>query len=353
MTQEEYVSDAVDLLKKLIATPSVSRNEKDAADIMEQTIRKYGFEPHREANNIWIIDPHYDESRPTLLLNAHIDTVKPVASWTRNPFSPDIEEGVLYGLGSNDCGGGLCSLLQIFRMLTAKPQQYNLIYLASAEEEVSGTNGVALALKELPPISFGVVGEPTGMQPAIGEKGLMVLDCTVMGKSGHAARNEGINAIYEALPVIEQFKNFAFPKVSRLLGPVKLTVTQIKAGTQHNVIPDRCEFVVDVRTNELYRNEEAFELLREAIPCTIVPRSFRLNSSRIDREHPFMQRAALLELEAFGSPTLSDQAQMPFTTVKIGPGASERSHTAGEYIDKEEIRRAITLYIRLLDGLKL
>ena len=181
----------------------------------------------------------------------------------------------------------------------------------------------------------------------------MVLDCTVMGKSGHAARNEGINAIYEAMPIIDQFRKFAFPKVSRMLGPVKLSVTQIKAGTQHNVIPDRCEFVVDVRTNELYSNEEAFELLRDAIPCTIVPRSFRLNSSRIDREHPFMQRAAMLQLEPFGSPTLSDQAQMPFTTVKIGPGASERSHTAGEYIDKEEIRQAIALYLRLLDGLSL
>ena len=236
MTQEEYVSDAVDLLKKLIATPSVSRNEKDAADIMEQTIRKYGFEPHREANNIWMIDPHYDESRPTLLLNAHIDTVKPVASWTRNPFSPDVEEGVLYGLGSNDCGGGLCSLLQIFRMLTAKPQQYNLIYLASAEEEVSGKDGITRALPLLPHIDLAIVGEPTGMNPAVAEKGLMVLDVIAHGKSGHAARNEGVNAIYEALDDMRWIRDYKFEKVSEFLGPTKMTLTVVNAGTQHNVV---------------------------------------------------------------------------------------------------------------------
>ena len=231
MTQEEYVSDAVDLLKKLIATPSVSRNEKEAADIMEQTIRKYGFEPHREANNIWIIDPHYDESRPTLLLNAHIDTVKPVASWTRNPFSPDVEEGVLYGLGSNDCGGGLCSLLQIFRMLTAKPQQYNLIYLASAEEEVSGKDGITRALPLLPHIDLAIVGEPTGMNPAVAEKGLMVLDVIAHGKSGHAARNEGVNAIYEALDDMRWIRDYKFEKVSEFLGPTKMTLTVVNAET--------------------------------------------------------------------------------------------------------------------------
>ena len=238
MTQEEYVSDAVDLLKKLISTPSVSRNEKEAADIMEQTIRSYGFEPHREANNVWIIDPHYDESRPTLLLNAHIDTVKPVASWTRNPFSPDVEEGVLYGLGSNDCGGGLCSLLQIFRMLTVKPQQYNLIYLASAEEEVSGKDGISRALPLLPHIDLAIVGEPTGMNPAVAEKGLMVLDVIAHGKSGHAARNEGVNAIYEALDDMRWIRDYKFEKVSEFLGPTKMTLTVVNAGTQHNVIPD-------------------------------------------------------------------------------------------------------------------
>ena len=208
MTQEQYVSDAVQLLKKLIDTPSVSRNEKDAADIMEQTIRSYGFEPQREANNLWIIDPHYDESRPTLLLNAHIDTVKPVASWSRDPFSPDVEDGVLYGLGSNDCGGGLCALLQIFRMLTEKPQSYNLVYLASAEEEVSGKDGITRALPLLPHIDLAIVGEPTGMNPAVAEKGLMVLDVIAHGKSGHAARNEGVNAIYEALDDMRWIRDY-------------------------------------------------------------------------------------------------------------------------------------------------
>lgn len=260
MTQEQYVSDAVQLLKKLIATPSVSRNEKDAADIMEQTIRSYGFEPQREANNLWIIDPHYDESRPTLLLNAHIDTVKPVASWSRDPFSPDVEDGVLYGLGSNDCGGGLCSLLQIFRMLTEKPQSYNLIYLASAEEEVSGKDGITRALPLLPHIDLAIVGEPTGMNPAVAEKGLMVLDVIAHGKSGHAARNEGVNAIYEALDDMRWIRDYKFEKVSEFLGPTKMTLTVVNAGTQHNVIPDKCTMLVDIRTNEFYDNEEVYEL---------------------------------------------------------------------------------------------
>ena len=345
---------ALDLLKELISTPSTSRDESATADIIEQYLQKNGFETHRAANNVWAIAPGYEVARPTLLLNSHHDTVRPVDGWNGHAYEARDEEDRIYGLGSNDAGASLVSLLHVFMALSSRLEPYNLIFLASAEEEVSGVNGIPLALKELPPITFGVVGEPTNMRPATGEKGLMVLDCTVYGKSGHAARDEGINAIYEAIPVIEEFRKFSFPKISKMLGPVKLTVTQIKAGTQHNVIPDRCEFVVDVRTNELYRNEEAFDLLRNAIPgCTIVPRSYRLNSSRIDREHPFMQRASLLGLEPFGSPTLSDQAQMPFTTVKIGPGASERSHTAGEYIIKTEIREAITLYMQLLDGVQI
>ncbi len=345
---------ALDLLKDLISTPSVSREEGATADIIENYLQKNGFETHRAVNNVWAVAPGFEVARPTLLLNSHHDTVRPVDGWEGHAFEVKDDGDRIYGLGSNDAGASLVSLLQVFIALSSRLQPYNLIFLASAEEEVSGVNGIPLALKELPPIAFGVVGEPTDMCPAVGEKGLMVLDCTVYGKSGHAARNEGVNAIYEAMPIIEEFRQFSFPKISKMLGPVKLTVTQIKAGTQHNVIPDRCEFVVDVRTNELYRNEEAFDLLRNAIPaCTIVPRSFRLNSSRIDKKHPFMQRAAILGLESFGSPTLSDQAQMPFTTVKIGPGSSNRSHTAGEYIVKNEIREAITLYMKLLDGLQL
>ena len=350
MLQEEYVSDAVELLKKLIATPSVSRNEKDAADIMEQTIRSYGFEPQREANNIWIIDPHYDESRPTLLLNAHIDTVKPVASWTRDPFSPDVEDGVLYGLGSNDCGGGLCSLLQIFRMLIQKPQRYNLIYLASAEEEVSGKDGITRALPLLPHIDLAIVGEPTGMNPAVAEKGLMVLDVIAHGKSGHAARNEGVNAIYEALDDMRWIRDYKFEKVSEFLGPTKMTLTVVNAGTQHNVIPDKCTMLVDIRTNEFYDNEEVFEFISQHLKSEVKAHSFRLKSSRIDPEHPLIKKCVAMGMKPFGSPTLSDQALMHFPSFKLGPGESSRSHSANEFIRISEIRDAIAKYETLLDG---
>ena len=350
MTQEQYVSDAVQLLKKLIATPSVSRNEKDAADIMEQTIRSYGFEPQREANNLWIIDPHYDESRPTLLLNAHIDTVKPVASWSREPFSPDVEDGVLYGLGSNDCGGGLCSLLQIFRMLTEKPQSYNLIYLASAEEEVSGKDGITRALPLLPHIDLAIVGEPTGMNPAVAEKGLMVLDVIAHGKSGHAARNEGVNAIYEALDDMRWIRDYKFEKVSEFLGPTKMTLTVVNAGTQHNVIPDKCTMLVDIRTNEFYDNEEVYEFIRQHLKSEVKAHSFRLKSSRIDPEHPLIRKCIAMGMKPFGSPTLSDQALMHFPSFKLGPGESSRSHSANEFIRFSEIRDAIAKYETLLDG---
>ena len=350
MTQEQYVSDAVQLLKKLIATPSVSRNEKDAADIMEQTIRSYGFEPQREANNLWIIDPHYDESRPTLLLNAHIDTVKPVASWSRDPFSPDVEDGVLYGLGSNDCGGGLCSLLQIFRMLTEKPQSYNLIYLASAEEEVSGKDGITRALPLLPHIDLAIVGEPTGMNPAVAEKGLMVLDVIAHGKSGHAARNEGVNAIYEALDDMRWIRDYKFEKVSEFLGPTKMTLTVVNAGTQHNVIPDKCTMLVDIRTNEFYDNEEVYEFIRQHLKSEVKAHSFRLKSSRIDPEHPLIKKCVAMGMKPFGSPTLSDQALMHFPSFKLGPGESSRSHSANEFIRISEIRDAIAKYETLLDG---
>ena len=350
MTQEQYVSDAVQLLKKLIATPSVSRNEKDAANIMEQTIRSYGFEPQREANNLWIIDPHYDESRPTLLLNAHIDTVKPVASWSRDPFSPDVEDGVLYGLGSNDCGGGLCSLLQIFRMLTEKPQSYNLIYLASAEEEVSGKDGITRALPLLPHIDLAIVGEPTGMNPAVAEKGLMVLDVIAHGKSGHAARNEGVNAIYEALDDMRWIRDYKFEKVSEFLGPTKMTLTVVNAGTQHNVIPDKCTMLVDIRTNEFYDNEEVYEFIRQHLKSEVKAHSFRLKSSRIDPEHPLIRKCVAMGMKPFGSPTLSDQALMHFPSFKLGPGESSRSHSANEFIRISEIRDAIAKYETLLDG---
>lgn len=350
MTQEEYVKDAVGLLSQLIATPSTSRNEKDAADIMEQTLRDYGFTPHREANNVWVIDPHFDEHKPTLLLNAHIDTVKPVDSWKRDPFAPTIEGDTLYGLGSNDCGGGLCSLLQTFRMLTEKTQNYNLIYLASAEEEVSGKDGISRALPLLPKINLAIVGEPTGMQPAVAEKGLMVLDVIAHGKSGHAARNEGVNAIYEALNDMRWIRDYKFEKVSPFLGPTKMTLTVVNAGTQHNVIPDKCTMLVDIRTNEFYDNEEVYHFICQHVKSEVKAHSFRLKSSRIDPEHPLIKKCVAMGMKPFGSPTLSDQALMPFPSFKLGPGESSRSHSADEFIRISEIADAIAKYKELLDG---
>jgi acetylornithine deacetylase len=353
MKYPELTDRAVELLKHLIATPSVSRSEEMAANIMEQAIRDLGFQPRREANNVWALDPRFDESRPTLLLNAHLDTVKPVATWTRNPYCPEQEDDVLYGLGSNDCGGGLVSLLQVFAWLTAKEQPYNVIYLASAEEEVSGKDGISRVLPLLPPVEVAIVGEPTGMQPAIAEKGLMVLDVVAHGTSGHAARGEGVNAIYEALEDLHFLHTHKFRKVSDLLGPTIMNVTMIHAGTQHNVVPDRCEMVVDIRTNEFYQNEFVFEFLKKRLKSEVTARSFRLHSSRIDPQHPIVRRCKSMGLKPFGSPTLSDQALMSFPSLKLGPGDSSRSHSADEFIRISEIAAAIETYIRLLDQINI
>ena len=351
---EQFVNDAVELLCRLIATPSVSRNERDAADILQQTISEdYGLDCRREANNIWITDPWFDEKRPTVLLNAHIDTVKPVSSWTRDPFAPTIEGDTLYGLGSNDCGGGLVSLLQTFRLLTQKQQPYNLVYLASAEEEVSGKDGIERVLPLLPPIDVAIVGEPTGLQPAIAEKGLMVLDIWAHGVSGHAARNEGVNAIYEALDDLLWLRSHRFERTSELLGPTLMNVTVIEAGTQHNVVPDTCHMVVDIRTNEYYQNEQVYEYICSHLRSEVKARSFRLHSSRIDPEHPLVSRCKAMGMQPFGSPTLSDQALMPFPSFKFGPGESSRSHSADEFIRISEIRKAIDVYTELLDGAQL
>ena len=350
MTAQQYTGEAVSLLSHLIATPSVSRDERRAADIMEEELTRCGFTPHREANNVWAIGPCQREDRPTLLLNAHIDTVKPVASYTRNPYEPSLEDGTLYGLGSNDCGGGLVSLLQVFRELSASERcPYNLVYLASAEEEVSGKDGISRALPLLPHVDVAIVGEPTGMQPAVAEKGLMVVDITAHGKSGHAARNEGVNAIYEALDDLCWIRSHRFDRVSRFLGPTKIQATVVNAGTQHNVVPDECKIVVDVRTNELYTNEEVFDIISSHCKSECRARSFRLHSSRIDLNHPLVERCVALGLQPFGSPTLSDQALMPFASLKLGPGQSARSHSADEYIKVSEIEHAIGLYLRLLE----
>ena len=350
MTAQQYTGEAVSLLSHLIATPSVSRDERRAADIMEEELTRCGFTPHREANNVWAIGSCQRENRPTLLLNAHIDTVKPVASYTRNPYEPSLEDGTLYGLGSNDCGGGLVSLLQVFRELSASERcPYNLVYLASAEEEVSGKDGISRALPLLPHVDVAIVGEPTGMQPAVAEKGLLVVDITAHGKSGHAARNEGVNAIYEALDDLCWIRSHRFDRVSRFLGPTKMQATVVNAGTQHNVVPDECKIVVDVRTNELYTNEEVFDIISSHCKSECRARSFRLHSSRIDLNHPLVERCVALGLQPFGSPTLSDQALMPFASLKLGPGQSARSHSADEYIKVSEIEHAIGLYLRLLE----
>ena len=350
---EQYY-EAIDLLKGMISRPSFSREETAVADYLQKCWSDAGHHVFRKGNNLWIIAPGFDFAKPTLLLNSHIDTVKPAAGWQKDPFLPEeTEDDRLYGLGSNDAGASVVSLYEAFTILSAKAQPYNLIFLASCEEEVSGKNGIECVLPEWPPIRSAVVGEPTGMRPAIAEKGLMVLDCVATGKAGHAARNEGVNAIYKAIEAINWFSTYQFPEKSDLLGPVKMTVTIIKAGTQHNVVPDRCEFTVDIRSNEFYSNERLFELIKEQVGCEIKARSFRLNSSRTEPEHPFVQRCLMLGKEPFGSPTLSDQALMCFPSVKIGPGDSARSHSADEYIYGPEIRDAITTYVRLLDGLAL
>ena len=344
--------DAIDILKGMISRPSFSRDEGLVADFLQQTWEKAGYKVNRSGDNLWLIAPGFDIEKPTLLLNSHVDTVKPASGWTRDPFTPEeTDEERLYGLGSNDAGASVVSLYECFRVLSEKEQPYNLIFLASCEEEVSGKNGLESVLPKLPPIAFAVVGEPTGMQPAVAEKGLMVLDCVSIGKSGHAARNEGINAIYLAMKDMEWFRTYQFPKKSDFLGPVKMSVTMIHAGTQHNVVPDRCEFTVDIRTNEFYSNERLFELIKQQVGCEVKARSFRLNSTRTDMNHPFVQRALLLGKTPFGSPTLSDQALMPFPSVKMGPGDSARSHAADEYIELMEIREAIDTYVRLLDGI--
>ncbi len=361
MNYNAMTSEAVELLEKLISTPSVSRDESSAADELMRFLldRSEGdngsYEVKRKGNNVWCVPKDFDESLPTILLNAHIDTVKPVAGWTHDPFKPTYDGDCLYGLGSNDCGGGLVSLMQVFLYEQKKRerQAYNLIYLASCEEEVSGKNGIESVLPLLPPIAFAIVGEPTGMQPAIAEKGLMVIDAVAHGKAGHAARNEGDNAIYHAIEDIRWISQWVFPKQTDLLGPVKNTVTIVNAGTQHNVIPDQCTFTIDVRSNECYTNEEIFEYLQSHLKSELKARSFRLCSSSIDVNHPFVIRCKNKGLIPYGSPTLSDQALMRFPSLKLGPGQSSRSHTADEYICKSEIDEAIKLYVELLEGLTL
>ncbi|QIL75668.1 M20 family metallo-hydrolase [Hymenobacter sp. HDW8] len=347
---EQLSEDAIALLIQLIQTQSFSREEDKTADVLFGFLTAHGAQPNRLGNNVWAVSKHFAPHKPTILLNSHHDTVKPGASWTADPFGAVLEGDKLIGLGSNDAGASAASLLATFLYFEQNPPAFNLICAITAEEEISGANGIRSILSQLGKIDLGIVGEPTQMDLAIAEKGLVVLDCVAHGRTGHAARDEGENALYKALDDIQWLRSYRFPNESEFLGPVKMTVTQIQAGSQHNVVPDTCRFVVDVRTNELYSNEDIVRIVREHVQADVTPRSVHLNSSRIDPTHPLVQRGANLGRKLFGSATLSDQAVMPFDTIKVGPGDSARSHTPDEYIYLSEVRAGIKGYIELLEG---
>ena len=337
----------------MIEIPSLSREENDVCNYLIEKFNSWGLVTNRSLNNIWIRNANWSEEKPVILFNSHVDTVRSGKGWTYDPFKATVEHDRLTGLGSNDAGASVVALLGAFRYFyNAENLPYNLIYCASAEEEISGQNGVASVLDQLGKIDLAIVGEPTQMHIAIAEKGLIVLDCEAKGRAGHAARDEGDNAIYKAIIDIQILENYKFPLESPLLGPVKMTVTQIEAGSQHNVVPDSCRFVIDVRTNEFYSNDEVFHKIEELINAEVNPRSFRLNSSGISPDHPLVKRGIAMGLNTYGSPTTSDQAVIPYPSIKMGPGDSARSHTANEYILISEIAAGIETYINLLDGLK-
>ncbi len=345
---------AIETLKQLIAIKSFSKEEEQASQLIADVLTSHGYQFHQKGNNIYAYSKDYVVGRYTLMLNSHLDTVKPCKNWESNPFEALIEDGKIVGLGSNDAGGCLVSLLAVFLLSEQCSLNFNRVFVASAEEEISGKGGMEFVLSEIGSIDVGIIGEPTQMEMAVAEKGLMVLDCMAFGKSGHAARTGGVNAITEAIKDIEWFHSFTFPETSSVLGAVKMTVTQIQAGTQHNVIPDSCNFVVDVRTNEKYQNKQALAIIQENVRCKIQPRSLRMNSSSIDSDHPLVLAAKKLKVPCFGSPTTSDQAVInTFPTVKIGPGNSARSHTANEFIYVQEINDGIAGYLNLLKTLKI
>lgn len=343
-------ADVLSLLRTLVSTPSISRGEDKTAEIIEGFLKEKGVETYRKVNNIWAYNQYFDVKKPTILLNSHHDTVKPNPGYTRDPFDAKIEGGKLFGLGSNDAGGCLVSLIATFLYFYDKPDlKYNLCLATTAEEEISGKNGLELIIPELGKLDFAVVGEPTLMDLAIAERGLMVLDCTAYGRAGHAAREEGENAIYKALRDIEWFRTFRFPKESELFGPIKMSVTIINAGSQHNVVPATCTFTVDVRVTDAYRNDEVLEIIRQNVTCQVQPRSTRLKPSSIDKNHPIVQAGIALGKSTYGSPTTSDQALLDIPSIKVGPGDSARSHMADEFIYVEEIRDGIETYIQMLE----
>lgn len=346
---DELFDDSLELLQKLIRIPSFSKEEEQTASAIDLFLQDRGIKTHRKNNNVWAFNQYFDTAKPTILLNSHHDTVLPNPGYTRDPFAADIEDGKLYGLGSNDAGGCLVSLMAVFLHFYGQENlKYNLCLAATAEEEISGKNGIELIIPELGQLDFAIVGEPTLMQLAIAERGLMVLDCIVHGKAGHAAREEGDNAIYKALPDIEWFRTYEFAKKSALFGPIKMSVTIIEAGSQHNVVPATCKFTVDVRVTDAYRNEEVLKIIQQNVGCDVIPRSTRLKSSSISTDHPIVKAGIALGRETYGSPTTSDQALLDIPSLKIGPGDSARSHMADEYIYVDEVKEGIALYIKLI-----
>ncbi len=351
MTQEERYLDAVELLKSLISTPSISRGEQDTAELIDRFLAQHGVRNiHRLHNNVWAVNAHYDPTKPTILLNSHHDTVKPNSAYTRDPFSPTVEGDRLYGLGSNDAGASVVSLLATFLHFYERPDMaYNLCIAITAEEENSGDKGLESVLPHLGKLDFAIVGEPTLMQMAIAERGLIVIDCVAHGRAGHAAREEGDNAIYRAMKDIEWFRTYRFPKESDLFGAVKMTVTIINAGSQHNVVPAECRFTVDIRVTDRYTNEEVVEIIRQHVDCEVLPRSTRLKPSSIDPSHPIVKAGLALGRTTYGSPTTSDQALLDIPSLKLGVGDSARSHSADEFVHLSEIKEGIGLYIQMLE----
>lgn len=348
---ETLYADALGLLKQLIATPSFSKEENDTAEIIINFFEAHGIPCSRVGNNIYAKNKHYDVNKPSVLLNSHHDTVKPNKGYTLDPFSPIEKDGKLFGLGSNDAGGCLVSLIATFlHFYDRNDISHNVVFAASAEEEISGVNGIELVLPFLGNIDFGIVGEPTKLEMAVAERGLMVIDCTAPGRAGHAARKEGENALYNALDDINWIRNYQFPKVSELLGESRLTVTVIETeNKQHNVVPSTCKFVIDVRVNELYSFEEILEALKANLKSTFKPRTTRMKSTSIALDHPLVKAGIALGKGYYGSPTTSDKALMPFSTLKMGPGDSARSHTADEFIYLDEIKDGIATYIKMVE----
>ena len=346
---EDLYFGAVNLLKELISIPSFSKEEDKTATCLEGFFQQKKIKSNRYLNNVWATNKYFDSSKPTILLNSHHDTVKPNNGYTLNPFEPVEKEGRLYGLGSNDAGGPLVSLLATFVYFFEENIPFNMVFAATAEEEISGKNGVEILLPRLPKIDCAIVGEPTLLNMAVAEKGLLVLDCTAHGKAGHAARNEGVNALYIAMKDINWLSAFQFPKVSPLLGPVHIAVTSVNTENKtHNIVPSECSFLVDIRVNELYSFEEIISVIKENIKSEIHPRSIRLKSSSIKEGHSLVKAGAKLGISTYGSPTCSDMALMDFPSLKIGPGDSARSHSADEFIYVNEIREGIKTYIELI-----